>query len=178
MEDVNYVLLISTVSGAWRYMIGDTVMITNKELAEIKITGRTKHFLNVVGSQLSVYQMNQALKELGEKYNLEFKEFVVAAIHKDEDYIHKWLLGVDDVSKNLDLQTIALELDNIIKEKNKNYAVARSKALKGVEAEIFPINIFYKWSEEKKNMGGQAKIPRVLKEEEFLEFQEYLKSNL
>ena len=178
LENVNYVLLISTVSGAWRYMIGDTVMITDKELAEIKITGRTKHFLNVVGSQLSVYQMNQALEELGDKHNLQFKEFVVAAIHREDDeYIHKWLLGVEDDFNNLDLKELAEELDSIIKEKNKNYAVARTKALKDVEAEIFKVDCFYKWSEEKKNLGGQAKIPRVLKEEEFLEFQEYLKSS-
>jgi hypothetical protein len=177
-ENTNYVLLISTVSGAWRYMIGDTVMITNKELAEIKITGRIKHFLNVVGEQLSVYQMNQGLEELGGNNNLEFKEFVVAAIHKDEEYINKWLLGVDENPTNIDIEKLSSDLDGIIKEKNKNYAVARTKALKGVEIEVFPVNLFYKWSEEKKNLGGQAKIPRVLEEEEFLELQDYLKSNL
>jgi hypothetical protein len=159
-------------------MIGDTVMITNKKLAEIKITGRIKHFLNVVGEQLSVYQMNQGLEELGGNNNLEFKEFVVAAIHKDEEYINKWLLGVDENPTNIDIEKLSSDLDGIIKEKNKNYAVARTKALKGVEIEVFPVNLFYKWSEEKKNLGGQAKIPRVLEEEEFLELQDYLKSNL
>ena len=53
-EDVEYVLLISTVAGAWRYMIGDTVIITDEARSEIKVSGRTKHYLNVVGEQLSV----------------------------------------------------------------------------------------------------------------------------
>ena len=70
---------------------------------------------------------------------------------------------------------IAESLDDFLQENNKNYKVARSKALKGVEVELFAVDDFYKWSEEKKNLGGQAKIPRVLKEEEFLDFQDYLK---
>ncbi|MFC5282841.1 GH3 family domain-containing protein [Pedobacter alpinus] len=172
-ENENYVLLISTVSGAWRYMIGDTVMITNKQLAEIKITGRTKHYLNVVGSQLSVHQMNKAIEELAKTYKIDIKEFVVSAIHKGDDYIHKWLLGANEIKDDLD--EIASKLDELLKENNKNYAVARGKALKGVEVEIFTVDKFYKWSEEKKNLGGQAKIPRVLKEEEFLEFQDYMR---
>src|SRR5690606_15298845 len=56
--DQDYVLLMSTVSGAWRYEIGDTIMFTDVERAEIKITGRTKFFLNTVGSQLSVNKMD------------------------------------------------------------------------------------------------------------------------
>lgn len=172
-ENENYVLLISTVSGAWRYMIGDTVMITNKEFAEIKITGRTKHYLNVVGSQLSVHQMNKAIEQLAGKYEVEIKEFVVGAIHKGDDYIHKWLIGTNKVLDNL--SEIADELDSLLQENNKNYKVARGKALKGVEIELFPIEKFYNWSEEKKNLGGQAKIPRVLKEDELLELQHYLR---
>ncbi len=173
-ENENYVLLISTVAGAWRYMIGDTVMITNKELAEIKITGRTKHYLNVVGSQLSVHQMNKALGLLKHSFNIEIKEFVVAAVKKDEVYIHKWLLGVSDEKTEQDASKIATALDLLLKENNKNYAVARTKALKGVEVVLYPVEKFYKWSQEKKNLGGQAKIPRVLKAEEFLDFEAYI----
>lgn len=171
-EDEEYVLLLSSVAGAWRYMIGDTVMFTNKALAEIKISGRTKHYLNVVGSQLSVHQMNKAVNYLSEKYDFEVKEFVVAAIHRGEEFIHKWLLGANKLVPNL--SEIAGELDRFLQENNKNYKVARSKALKGVEIEVFEVDNFYRWSEEKKNLGGQAKIPRVLKEEEFLAFQDYV----
>src|SRR5690606_32361950 len=50
-ENEEYVLIISTVAGAWRYMIGDTVKFTDVERMEIEITGRTKFFLNVIGEQ-------------------------------------------------------------------------------------------------------------------------------
>lgn len=175
-ENIDYVLLISTVSGAWRYMIGDTVIITDKEKAEIKITGRTKHYLNVVGSQLAVHQMNKALEQLGKDFQIEIKEFVVAAIHKNDEYIHKWFLGVEGKTTSFSCEEVALSLDELLKANNKNYAVARSKALKGVEVEILPVEKLYQWSEEKKNLGGQAKIPRVMKEEDFLELDVFLKA--
>ncbi len=174
-ENVNYVLLISTVSGAWRYMIGDTVTITDKERAEIKITGRTKHYLNVVGSQLSVNQMNDGLRVIEQEYDVVVKEFIVAAVHRNDEYIHKWYLSCD---KSPDKVKVAESLDKTLSENNKNYQVARGKALKGVEVELIPEEIFYKWSEETKKLGGQVKIPRVMKEEEFLEFGKFVDSCL
>ena len=174
-ENVSYVLLISTVSGAWRYMIGDTVMITDKAKAEIVITGRTKHYLNVVGCQLSVNQMNNGLRVIEQEYDVVIKEFIVAAIHRNEEYIHKWYVGCDKTPDNV---KVAESLDKTIRENNKNYNVARGKALKGVEVELIPEDIFYKWSEETKKLGGQVKIPRVMKEEDFLEFGKFVEKNL
>ncbi len=174
---VEYVLIISTVSGAWRYMIGDTVMFTYKQKAEIKITGRTKHFLNVVGSQLSVIQMNKALEQLGEELNTEIKEFTVSAVLENEDYLHRWYLGLErktEISK----EDFALRLDEILQENNKNYKVARNKALKSVETRLVPAKIFQKWTEETKQKGGQVKIPRVMKEEEFKKWELYVEENL
>ena len=172
-ENVDYVLLISTVSGAWRYMIGDTVMITDKQRSEIKITGRTKHFLNVVGEQLSVHQMNQAMQKMQQRFDIDIKEFVVSAVRKDGEYVNKWFIGSDRV---VDGPEMAASLDTELRETNKNYNVARSKSLKGVEAEVIPVEQFYRWSEEYKKLGGQTKIPRVMKEADFLEFEQYVRT--
>ncbi|MFD1141581.1 GH3 auxin-responsive promoter family protein [Larkinella insperata] len=172
-ENVDYVLLISTVSGTWRYMIGDTMMITDKHRSEIKITGRTKHFLNVVGEQLSVFQMNQAMEQMQQQFDVEIKEFVVSAVQRDGVYINKWYIGANRV---IDGPEFMNALDQALCEANKNYKVARSKSLKTVEAEVIPVEKFYRWSEEFKKLGGQAKIPRVMKEADFLEFEQYIKS--
>ena len=170
-ENVEYVLLISTVSGAWRYMIGDTVMVTDRQRAEIKITGRTKHYLNVVGEQLSVYQMNQAMQVMQQRFGIEINEFVVSAIRKNGVYINKWFIGAN---QTVDNEELAAALDTELCNTNKNYKVARSKSLKGVEAEVIPVEKFYAWSEDHKKLGGQAKIPRVMKEEDFRAFGEYV----
>jgi len=171
-EGENYILLVSTVAGAWRYMIGDTIMFTDKEKAEIKITGRTKHYLNVVGEQLSVYQMNEAMQLLEKKFNLAIKEFTVAALVDADTYKNRWLIGAEVTA--VDAVEIADYLDGQLCSLNKNYHVARNKALKSVEVKIIPIDHFYQWSEQTKKRGGQVKIPRVMKQDDFLAFENFL----
>lgn len=173
-EDVEYVLIISTVAGAWRYTIGDTIKFTHKEKKEIKITGRTKHYLNVVGSQLSVIQMNRAMEKLSDENMVDVKEFTVAALKEEEEYLHRWYLGTDD-DGHFDEKEIARKLDNILQDNNKNYKVARSKALKSVEVKVIPASLFQQWTEETKQKGGQVKMPRVMKEEEFRKWEDYVK---
>ena len=172
-EDVEYVLLISTVSGAWRYMIGDTVMFTDKERAEIIISGRTKHFLNVVGEQLSVHQMNNAILKLEEKFNLHISEFTVASIKDGEKNINRWYLGADKIEVSSEIKE---SLDQELKKTNKNYKVARNQALDEIQVNVIPVTHFYAWSEKFKKLGGQTKIPRVMKEEDFQEFENYIKN--
>ncbi len=173
-KEEEYVLVISTVAGAWRYLIGDTIKFTDLDRHEIRITGRTKFFLNVVGSQLSVNKMNDAVKELEEKYSLEIPEFTVAAVKKDGEFIHKWYLGAEGEGE-ANPQELARSLDEILKEANKNYSVARSKALKGVEVVVVPPDYFYEWSARNKKKGGQVKMEKVMKEEKFAEWEHFVK---
>ncbi|MCM5664427.1 GH3 family domain-containing protein [Galbibacter mesophilus] len=172
-EDVEYVLLISTVSGAWRYLIGDTIKFTDVERHEIIITGRTKFFLNVVGSQLSVNKMNDAIQAMEEKYDMEIPEFTIAATKIDGDYYHKWYIG--SPQQDIDKEDLANSLDEALKDANKNYKVARSKALKGVKVEIIAPAIFHSWSEQNKKKGGQVKMERVMGEEKFKDWEAFVK---
>ncbi len=173
--DQDYVLLISTVSGTWRYLIGDTIEFTDVERAEIKITGRTKFFLNVVGSQLSVNKMNVALREVEEEFNIQIPEFTLSAIRIDNEFYHHWYLGTDN---NVDNTTIAHSLDQKLKAANKNYKVARSKALKGIKVSCIPPIVFSEWSGHQKKKGGQVKMERVMGEDKFIEWQKFVTSQL
>ncbi|HEX8461348.1 MAG TPA: GH3 auxin-responsive promoter family protein [Segetibacter sp.] len=170
-ENTEYVLLISTVAGTWRYMIGDTVIITDKKRSEIQISGRTKHYLNVVGEQLSVQKMNMAIQKLEHDFDIEIKEFVASTVFENEEFKMKFVIGTD---KQIDTSKAAQIIDTELNDNNKNYAVARTKALKGVGVEAIPVNHFYDWSEQFKKLGGQAKIPRVMKEVDFNEFRDYV----
>ncbi|HZG23465.1 MAG TPA: GH3 auxin-responsive promoter family protein [Chitinophagaceae bacterium] len=170
-ENTEYVLLISTVSGAWRYMIGDTVIITDKKRSEIQISGRTKFYLNVVGEQLSVQKMNLAIEKLEHTLDTEIKEFVASTVFENEEYVMKFVIGTD---KEIDPVQAAEIIDTELRDNNKNYQVARTKALKGLHVESIPVEKFYSWSEEFKKLGGQAKIPRVMKEDAFNEFRDFV----
>jgi len=153
-------------------MIGDTIKFTSKEKVEIKITGRTKYFLNVVGSQLSEIQMIKGVEKLGADNDLDIKEFTVSAVKTGNDYIHRWYLGCTEL-RELNEKDLAGQLDNNLKEINKNYKKTRTKAVKSVEVRVIPIEKFYKWVEAKKKKGGQTKVPKVMKEEEFADWEEF-----
>ena len=173
--DTDYVLLISTVSGAWRYLIGDTIAFTDVEKAEIKITGRTKFFLNVVGSQLSVNKMEVALREMEEKFNILIPEFTLAAVKINDEFHHHWYLGTETTIQE---NEIAEALDQALKEANKNYEVARSKALKGVKVTTVNPEIFHEWNAKNKKKGGQVKMEKVMDEEKFKQWSDFVKAQI
>ncbi len=171
--DVDYVLIISTVSGAWRYLIGDTIAFTDIEKAEIKITGRTKFFMNVVGSQLSVHKMEVALREMEDRFDIKIPEFTLAAVKIDGEFYHHWYLGT---KTETDAEVIAKALDEALKEANKNYGVARSKALKGVKVTTVSPEIFHEWNAINKKKGGQVKMEKVMTAETFEEWEAFVQS--
>lgn len=174
-EDEDYVLIISTVSGTWRYVIGDTIAFTDVERAEIKITGRTKFFLNTVGSQLSVNKLNDAVKHLEEELDIKIPEYTLCAKRFDDGFYHSWYLGAD---QSLDSSKTAEILDTYLKQANKNYKVARSKALEGVKVAFVPQNVFAEWSGANKKKGGQVKMERVMGEEKFQEWEAFVSQEL
>lgn len=171
--ETDYILIISTVSGAWRYLIGDTIRFTDVARAEIKITGRTKFFLNVVGSQLSVNKMETALRKIEEQFKTKIPEFTLAAVKINNEFHHHWYLGSE---KNLDSSKVAQTLDAILKDANNNYKVARSKALKGVKVTTVSPSVFHEWNAKQKKKGGQVKMEKVMNDEKFNAWEEFVKS--
>lgn len=160
--DKDYALLISTPAGSWRYMIGDTIRFTDLEAMEMRISGRTKYFLNVVGSQLSEDKMNRAIEAVEKELNIDIKEFSVAAMQDAEDnFYHQWVIGTESGEE----AAILDKLDTTLKDINKNYGVARSKALKAVKVTTMPAALIYDWLETKKKKGGQIKTPKIMKAE-------------
>jgi len=171
----DYVLIISTVSGAWRYLIGDTIAFTNSERAEIIITGRTKFFLNTVGSQLSVNKLDDAVKYLEEELKVTIPEYTLCAKRFGDDFYHSWYLG--STSLDADKDEIARLLDNYLSEANKNYHVARSRALKGVKVNVVSPSIFHEWCSANKKKGGQVKMERVMAPEKFEDWETFVQKN-
>ncbi|OEJ99675.1 GH3 family domain-containing protein [Roseivirga misakiensis] len=161
-EGKDYALLISTCSGAWRYMIGDTIQFLNKRNSEIIITGRTKHFLSLCGEHLSVDNMNRAIEMASTEFNIGIKEFTVAGVPDGKLFAHHWYIGTDDEVE----ETALMErIDQCLKELNDDYGVERQHALKNVRLEVLPTEVFYDWLRSEGKEGGQTKFPRVLKKE-------------
>ncbi|MCA6362852.1 MAG: GH3 auxin-responsive promoter family protein [Bacteroidetes bacterium] len=159
-ENTEYALLISTCSGAWRYLIGDTIKFVSVENAEILITGRTKQFLSLCGEHLSQDNMNRAVDLASEKLNITINEFTVAGINYENLFAHHWYIGTND---QVDVNTLRTCIDDILKDLNDDYRVERTAALKEVIVEIVPVEAFREWMRRQGKTGGQHKFPRVIK---------------
>jgi hypothetical protein len=159
-EDKDYAILISTNAGTWRYALGDTVKLIDRDRNEIIITGRTKHFLSLVGEHLSVDNMNNAIELASEELNVSIPEFTVAGIPHGNFFAHEWYIATDD---KVDPLQFAALLDEKIKDLNDDYEVERMHALKAVTVNVLPEKVFMDFLKSKGKLGGQHKFPRVLK---------------
>ncbi len=173
-EDIDYALLISTCAGAWRYLIGDTVKFVDKKRMEIKITGRTKHFLSLCGEHLSVDNMNHAIELVSKELGLDIREFTVIGIKHPPLFAHQWYIATDD---KVDEKQLCDLIDQKICELNDDYAVERKHGLKNIFVKALPSQAFYDWMKLKGKVGGQHKFPRVLKGKLVDEWEEFLKEN-
>lgn len=171
-ENKDYALLISTVSGAWRYLIGDTVRFVDKHNSEIIITGRTKHFLSLCGEHLSVDNMNKAVELAAQELDVIVKEFTVAGVPDGSLFSHHWYVGIDG---QVDEEILKNKIDEHLKVLNDDYAVERKHALKNIRLSVLPNETFYGWMKSQGKQGGQTKFPRVLKKEKLESWLNYIK---
>ncbi len=170
-EGKEYAVLLSTCSGAWRYLIGDVIKFTSVEEAEIVITGRTKHFLSLCGEHLSVENMNKAIELVCNELNITVKEFTVAGIPHGTLFAHHWYIGTDDP---VDSNALRDKIDEQLKKLNDDYAVERSAALKDIYIDVLPVQTFYDWMQSKGKIGGQNKFPRVIKGAQFEDWKSFI----
>jgi hypothetical protein len=170
-EGRDYAILLSTSAGAWRYLIGDTIRFVDKERCEIIITGRTKHFLSLVGEHLSVDNMNKAIQVVSEELNISIPEFTVAGVPHGLFFAHHWYLATDDAA---DPVLLSKRIDEELKKLNDDYAVERSSALKEVFVSVLPEEKFMQFMAHKGKIGGQHKFPRVVKGQMLKDWQQFL----
>ena len=169
--NVNYAIVITTNSGLWRYKIGDTVKFTSLNPYRIKVTGRTKHFINAFGEELIIENAENALAKTAEQNNCKVREYTAAPIYMSSDKTgtHEWLIEFSEHPK--DLEKFIKSLDENLKNMNSDYEAKRYKdsTMKMPKVIIARPNLFYDWLSSKNKLGGQNKIPRLSNSREFLD---------
>lgn len=167
----NYALIISTNGGLWRYLVGDTVKFTSLDPYRIKITGRTKHFINVFGEELIIENAEEALKQACKKTKATIVDYTVAPIFMkgSESGGHEWMIEFSNAPKNLNYFTELL--DNALKAINSDYEAKRYNNMTLAMPKIHQARkaLFYDWLKMKGKLGGQHKIPRLSNKREFME---------
>lgn len=167
----NYAVIITTNAGLWRYKIGDTVRFTSTNPYRIKITGRTKHHINVFGEELIIENAEEALKAICKKTGSEIKDYTVAPIFMEgkEKGAHEWIIEFRKLPEELAYFTEIL--DNALKSLNSDYEAKRYNniTLKLPKVHIARENLFYDWLKSKDKLGGQHKIPRLSNKRDYIE---------
>ncbi len=176
-KDINYAIIITTNSGLWRYKIGDTVRFTSLDPYRVKVTGRTKHHINVFGEELIIENAEEALKRICIKTGAEIMDYTAGPIFMSgkEKGAHEWIIEFRKKPKDLDYFTEFL--DNALKSLNSDYEAKRynNTTLKMPKVHMARENLFYDWLKSKDKLGGQHKIPRLSNKRDYLE--ELLKMN-
>lgn len=167
----NYAIVITTNSGLWRYLIGDTIRFTCLSPHRIMVTGRTKHHINVFGEELMVENTDKAIAITSKELNCEVIDYTVAPIFMEgkEKGAHEWI--IEFKKKPSDLDKFSILLDNTLQELNSDYEAKRNNniTLNPLKINIANEGLFYNWLKNQNKLGGQNKVPRLSNDRGYLE---------
>lgn len=168
----NYALVISTNAGLWRYMIGDTVRFTSTSPYRIKITGRTKHFINVFGEEVIIENADTAVSRACHVTGSIIDNYTAAPVFLglgENKGGHEW--AVEFIKQPDDLERFARILDEVLRGINSDYDAKRYRnmALRPPVVHNVPKGTFYNWMKKQGKLGGQYKVPRLSNSREYLD---------
>lgn len=167
----NYALVISTNAGLWRYMIGDTVKFTSLNPFRIKISGRTKHFINAFGEEVVVEHADTAITKACKATGAIILEYTAGPIYVQNESKggHEWIIEFEKEPSDLDY--FAEILDVTLREINSDYDAKRYKnmALQAPKIHLAPKSTFYNWMKNRGKLGGQHKVPRLSNDRVYLD---------
>ena len=167
----NYAIVITTNSGLWRYLIGDTVRFTSLNPYRIRVSGRTKHHINVFGEELMVENTDQAIAKACQLTQTEVVDYTVAPIFMEgkEKGAHEWM--IEFKQNPSDLAQFQKIVDDTLQSLNSDYEAKRynNMTLNPLIINLARPHLFYDWLKERDKLGGQHKIPRLSNQREYLE---------
>ena len=168
---INYAIVITTNAGLWRYKIGDTVRFTSISPFRIKVTGRTKHHINVFGEELIIENAETALKQASKQTQCEIVDYTAAPIFMEgrKKGAHEWIIEFKIPPKDLTLFTKSL--DTALMDVNSDYEAKRfnNTTLTMPKVHLARQKLFYDWLKQKNKLGGQHKVPRLSNKRDFIE---------
>lgn len=167
----NYAVVITTNGGLWRYIIGDTVVFTSLSPYRIKISGRTKHYINAFGEELMIGNVDAAIVKACEETGASVREFSGAPIFMQDEKSggHEWIFEFSTPPCSMEKFTIVF--DEHLKSINSDYEAKRynNMTLNPPIIHKAPQNLFYQWMEQRGKMGGQNKVPRLSNTRDYIE---------
>ncbi len=170
-KGVNYAIIITTNGGLWRYMIGDTIVFTSLFPHKIKISGRTKYYINAFGEEVIQDNAEKALMTACQQTGAVIKEYTAGPLYMSDDSrgAHEWMIEFENNPDNLD--RFGEILDNTLCNVNSDYEAKRYKSITLMKPRIISLDpgTFYRWMQKRGKLGGQNKIPRLANDRKYLD---------
>ena len=169
-KGINYAMAITTNSGLWRYVIGDTVEFTDTAPYRIRITGRTKHYINVFGEEVTIDNTDKAIASACLETGVKVVDYTIAPVftsHEGQGR-HEW--GIEFNQTPEDIGAFEAILDRKLQSLNSDYQAKRTGDLAMGKLSVIPLQCgtFYNWLKSKEKLGSQQKIPRLLNDRSFI----------
>jgi hypothetical protein len=170
-KGVNYAIIISTNGGLWRYMMGDTIVFTCLSPYRFRISGRTKHFINVFGEEVIIDNADKALDKACQETGALIAEYTAGPVFMStfSKGYHEWIIEFE--KEPADLDTFVDIMDTALKSVNSDYEAKRYRDLNLGRpiCRSVPIGTFNKWLRMQNKFGGQNKVPRLSNSRDFVE---------
>ena len=167
----NYAMVISTVGGLWRYLIGDTVRFTSLHPPKIEISGRTHHFINAFGEELMVDNAEKGIQMACQQTGAMVHAYTAAPLFILDKAMgrHQWLIEFEKAPESI--EAFARALDSSLQSLNSDYEAKRYKNFTLLLPEILLAKeeLFHEWLKLKGKLGGQHKVPRLSNNREMIE---------
>jgi hypothetical protein len=164
--DVDYAVALSTDSGIFSYLVGDTVRFTSRDPLRLVFSGRTHHTLNSFGEHVCGGELDRALSAASSATGSTVLEYAVATVVKDaQSSVGGHVFYVEFQGEPVALGQFEQVVDETISAGNEDYTTHRSYGLNAPSVRPVPEGTFYRWMKLRGKYGGQNKIPRVLSKE-------------
>ncbi|GAB3952087.1 GH3 auxin-responsive promoter family protein [Spirosoma harenae] len=169
--DKNYALVVSTNGGLWRYKVGDTVRFTSLYPHRLKVSGRTKHFINTFGEEVIVENAETAITRASEATGAIISDYTAGPVYMGNgaNGCHEWVIEFTQEPNNQ--QRFNQILDETLRQINSDYDAKRYNdlVLKRPRIHVVPSGTFYAWMKQRGKLGGQHKVPRLANSREYLD---------
>lgn len=169
--NTNYAIVITTNTGLWRYIIGDTIQFTSLYPFRIKVSGRTTFYLNAFGEEVIVDNADNAIAKACAVTGAVVNDYSAAPVFMtgESNGTHEWIIEFEQLP--CPLEQFVSEMDKALKAINSDYEAKRYKdiALRMPIVHIMPKGGFALWLKDKNKLGGQHKIPRLSNDRRIIE---------
>lgn len=167
---VNYAIVVSTCSGCWGYIIGDTVRFVSLDPPRLLITGRTSYSMSAFGEHLIGEEIETAVAGAAAAHGLTVNDFSVGAVFPKaagELGGHLFVVEFESLPAAGATAAFAQDVDDHLRQANDDYRAHRAEGfgMRAPAVRPVPPGTFAQWMKSRGRLGGQNKVPRIINDQ-------------